>query len=210
LYQHTHQNSRKLRPTRNAESDSWRVKSTPVGCARWWPRGIDVSVYVARRVARITRHACFCDAPKGVSGKRAHVLPLPTRGAMSRTAAKAEVMLDDSAVLRAFERENYTDIDTIDHEDLRPRLVGLTLGALARHIFPDRRALLMRRHAASLDRGRIARVCLRRAEAGAHWREDLVHLGFIAPAQSSLTIDDQNTIDATAQVVTLAEGRRLT
>jgi hypothetical protein len=36
-----------------------------------------------------------------------------------------------------------------------------------------------------------------------------VNLGFIAQAQSSLAIDDQNTIDATAQVMTSAERRRL-
>lgn len=36
-------------------------------CARGWPRGIDVSLCVAGRVARITRNACLGDAPKGLA-----------------------------------------------------------------------------------------------------------------------------------------------
>jgi hypothetical protein len=38
----------------------------------------------------------------------------------------------------------------------------------------------------------------------------VVNLGFLTPAQSSLAIEDQNTIDATAQVMTLPERRPLT
>ena len=68
-------------------------------------------------------------------------------------------MPDDRVMMRALdEREDYTDVGTIDHEDLYPRLVGLTLGELARHIFSDRRALLMRGDSAVFREGHIGEV----------------------------------------------------
>jgi putative DNA primase/helicase len=59
--------------------------------------------------------------------------------------------------LDAYEREDYSDVDTLDAED-RPRLVSLSLERLSRQVFPERQPILMRGETAVFRQGHLGQV----------------------------------------------------
>ena len=103
--------------------------------------------------------------------------------------------MNDSVISRAingsgYEGEDYADVDIIDAEDRQGEIVGYTLEDLARHTFPERRALLQRGETAIVREGYIVQIDAKRGTGKTLFKQTLAlvaatshpALGFSAPS----------------------------